>query len=252
MNKYIYYILAIGLTLSVFSCKKADLKVFGNEHHIYFEKFYKDAVFPGKDKAEVTKASFFFLADEVKELEVPLVVNMTGRLLEKNLPFQLKVDPKMTTANTDEYKLEGLYHFRANNVSEGAKNQRDTIYIKMFKTERLKNLKEGVQLTLDLVPVGELKLGQTERTKAVIVLTRDAIKPVWWTAEVSNNLFGAYSSRKYKLFLLNIDPKITLNEDMLRDNPSKAIYLVRKFKEWLSQHPAEAVEEDGSKMTVNV
>ncbi len=253
MNKYLYYILVISLTLSTFSCKKADLKVFGDEHHIYFDKFYKDAVFPGKDKAEETKASFFFLADNVKELEVPLVVHMTGRLLKKDLPFQLKVDPKMTTANADEYKLEDLYHFRANNVSEGAKNQSDTIYIKMFKTERLKDLKDGVKLTLDLVPVGDLQLGQTERTKAVIVLTRDAIKPAWWTEEVSNNLFGTYSSRKYKLFLLNIDPDITLNEDMLRENPSKAIYLVREYKKWLSEHPDEAVEEDGTTpITVNV
>ncbi len=252
MNKYLYYILGLVLTLSAFSCQEEDLKVFGNEHHIYFEKFFKDAVFPGKEQADSTTASFFFLADNVKELEVPLVVNMTGRLLERNVPFKLRVVSDMTTANTDEYKLKDVYTFRANNVAEGARNQSDTIYIKMFKTDRLKTMKEGVKLTLDLVPMGDVKLGQTERTKAVIVLTRDAIKPKWWDAQVTNNLFGFYSSRKYKLFLLHIDPEISLDGDMLRDNPSKALQLVRKYKQWLSEHPAEAVEEDGTPITVNV
>ena len=225
---------------------------FGDEHHIYFEKFYKDAAAPGLERADSTLASFFFFTDDVEELQAPLVVNMTGRLLESDVPFKLRVVPEMTTANPDEYKLDDQYVFRAHNVSEGAKNQSDTISIRMFRSARLKDMPNGVRLCVELVPMGEILLGQTERTRAVIILTRDAVRPEWWDGAVSKTLFGDYSSRKYKLFLLNIDPDATLNADMLRTQTWKAIDLVRKFKKWLAEHPEQAVEEDGSPMTVNV
>ena len=186
------------------------------------------------------------------EIETKLVVNMTGRLLEKDEHFKLKVVPEMTTANTDEYKLQDTYTFRAHNVAENATNQSDTINIKMFRTPRLKGLPQGVRLTVELVPMGDVQLGQTERIRAVIILTRDAVRPEWWDADVTNNLFGEYSSRKYKLFLLYIDKKASLNEEMLKTAPYKAIQLVRRFKKWLDEHPEKAIEEDGRKMTVNV
>ena len=100
--------------------------------------------------------------------------------------------------------------------------------------------------------MGDLRLGQTERIRGIITLIRDAVKPKWWDKEVTDNLFGAYSSRKYKLFLLYIDPGATLNEEMLKTAPYKAIELVMKFKKWLTDHPDQAKEEDGSIMTVNV
>lgn len=253
MKKYFYIILmSMAVIPMLTACSEEDLMYFGDEHHIYFEKFYKDAVAPGKERADSTLASFFFYTDDVNELEAKVVVNMTGRLLEKDEKFQLKVVPEMTTATPDEYKLDDFYTFRAHNVSEGATNQSDTIGIKMLRSARLKDLPHGVKLTVELVPMGELKLGQTERTRAVIILTRDAVKPVWWDVDVEHNLFGYYSSRKYKLFLLYIDPGATLNADMLKNQTWKAIALVQKFKAWLAEHPDQAVEEDGSPMTVNV
>ena len=251
--KKLLYLLSMTAVLGMFTaCQEDELKLWGNEHHIYFEKFYKDAIAPGKERADSTLTSFFFYADDVNNLEAKLVVNMTGRLLEKDLPFKLKVVDEMTTANANEYTLQDQYVFRAHHVNDTATNQRDTITVKMHRSARLASMPNGVRLTVELVPLGDLKLGQTERTRAVIILTRDAVKPVWWDAEITNNLFGEYSSRKYKLFLLNIDPGATLNADMLRQAPYKAILLVRKFKQWLQEHPSQAVEEDGRPMTVNV
>lgn len=234
------------------ACQEDELQLWGNEHHIYFEKFYKDAIAPGKERADSTLASFFFYTDDVNDLDAKLVVNMTGRLLENDMPFKLKVVDEMTTANASEYTLQDQYVFRAHHVNDTSTNQRDTIVIKMHRSARLKDLPNGARLTVELVPMDELKLGQTERTRAVIVLTRDAIKPEWWDAEITNNLFGEYSSKKYKLFLLNIDPGATLNADMLKNAPYKAIQLVRQFKKWLQEHPDQAIEENGSPMTVNV
>lgn len=251
--KKLLYILSMTAVLMMFAaCQEGDLQLWGDEHHIYFEKFYKDAAAPGKERADSTLASFFFYTDDVNELNANLVVNMTGRLLEGDIPFKLRVVDEMTTANSDEYTLQDQYVFRAHHVNDTARNQRDTITVKMHRSARLKDMPNGVRLTVELVPMGALKLGQTERTRAVIILTRDAIKPEWWDSQVENNLFGKYSSRKYKLFLLYIDPQATLNADMLENAPYKAIQLLRKFKQWLQEHPDLAVEEDGQPMTVNV
>lgn len=251
--KKIFYILSMAAVVMTFSaCQEEDLKVWGDDHHIYFEKFYKDAAAPGKERADSTLASFFFHKDNVNDLDAKLVVNMTGRLLTSDVPFKLRVVEDMTTALPEEYTLQDQYVFRANNVNDTAKNQRDTITVKMHRSARLKDMPNGVKLTVELVPSGDVKLGQTERTRAVIVLTRDAVKPVWWDSQIEYNLLGTYSSRKYKLFLVNIDPDATLNAEMLEKAPYKAIQLVRKFKKWLQEHPDQAVEENGLPMTVNV
>ena len=251
MKKHLYF-LSLTVLLLLSSCQEESLKTFGDEHYIYFEKFYKDAVSPGKEKADSTLASFFFYADDVNELEAQVVVNMAGRDLEKDEIFRLKVVPEMTTATSDEYKLADHYTFRARPAAKGATNRSDTIGIKMYRSARLKDMPHGIRLTVELVPMGDLRLGQTERIRGIITLIRDAVKPKWWDKEVTDNLFGAYSSRKYKLFLLYIDPGATLNEEMLKTAPYKAIQLVMKFKKWLTDHPDQAKEEDGSIMTVNV
>lgn len=252
MKRTKYFIGMFAMLLTVCSCSENELMVFGDEHHIYFDKFYKDAAAPGKETADSTLASFFFENDDVNEIDAKLVVHITGKLLDQDRKFALKVVPELTTANPDEYRLADSYVFRANNVSADAKNQSDTIAIKMLRSGRLKDMTHGVRLCVELVPMGDLQLGQTERTRAVINLTRDAIKPEWWDEEVTTLLLGKYSSKKYKLFLENIDPDATLNADMLKNQPYKAIELVRRFKRWLTENPTKAREENGTKMTVNV
>lgn len=249
-TRYFYSLLVVLLTIS--SCTENDLMLFGDEHHIYFDKFYKDAVALGKETADSTLVSFFFENDDVNEIEAKLVVHITGKLLEQDRKFGLRVIPELTTANSDEYKMDEIYVFRANNVSKEAKNQSDTISIKMLRSERLKDMPYGVRLCVELIPMDDLQLGQTERTRAVINLTRDAIKPEWWDAEVTSLLLGNYSSKKYKLFLQHIDPKATLNANMLKNEAYKARELVQRFKKWLAENPEQAKEEDGSPMTVNV
>ncbi len=250
MNKYLYSALTL-LILLFSSCKEEGIKIWEEKHHIYFEKFYKDAKF-GKEKADSILASFFFLPDEEMNLDVRLVVNITGRLLEKDQPFRLKVVNDMTTAVPEEYTLAEEYIFRANNVSADARNQSDTIKVQMHKTPRLKNLPNGVRLVVELEPLGDLELGQKDRTRAIINLNNDAIRPEWWDKEVEETLMGKFSYRKYKLFNLHIDKKRIVNGDLFKKNISKFIQLVRNFKKWLIEHPEEAVEEDGTPMTVQV
>ncbi len=84
----------------------------------------------------------------------------------------------------------------------------DTIQIRMNRSARLNDLEEGIRLVVEIVPSDELQVGQFERSKAVIHLTKDAVKPEWWTLEVSAGLLGNYSSLKYKTFLENIPGSI--------------------------------------------
>lgn len=250
MRSITYFFSMLVVLLAFSSCTENDLMVFGDEHHIYFDKFYKDAVKPGKETADSTAASFFFVADGVNEIEAKLVVHVTGKLLEHDRKFGLKVIPELTTANPDEYELAEYYVFRSHNVSKGAKNQSDTIGVKMLRSDRLKDMPYGVRLCVELVPMDDLQLGQSERIRAIINLTRDAVKPDWWDEEVTSILLGNYSSKKYKLFLEHIDKTASLNGDMLKYETYKAYDLVRKFKKWLAENPTR--EDNGSRMTVNV
>lgn len=241
------------LVVALFSCKEVPLKVFGDEHHIYFDKFYMDANFPGKEKKELTEGSFFFLPEDQMQSEVHLLVHMTGRLLTADVPFGLKVVEDMTTATPDMYELDEMYIFKANNVDfEKDKNQSQLISIKIKKTNEVIANPDGYQLTVELVPLGDLQLGQLERRRAIIHISNHAFKPKWWDKDVEEKLFGAYSSRKYRLFLLNIPGAYELDEDMLANRTHKVYELLFAYKKWLKQNPTLAVEEDGTPITINI
>ena len=84
----------------------------------------------------------------------------------------------------------------------------------------------------------------------VIHLTKDAVKPEWWTLEVSAGLLGNYSSLKYKTFLENIPGAYSLDGNMIKSAPDEAIKLVKLFKQWLAENPTE--DENGLPMSVEV
>lgn len=245
-------ILFIGIFAIFSACTEKGTLLWGDLHEIYFDKFYMDALPPGRETADTTKVSFFFIPDGVNETTAEVVVNMTGRLLTQDMPFKLKVVEDGTTAGPDEYSLEENYVFRANNVGAETKVMNDTIRIKFLRSPRLKSLEKGVTLKLELVPLGDLQLGQLERRRAMFILTEVAVKPLWWTREVEEELLGTYSHKKYKLFLLHADTNAEVDEALIKRNPSKAIAIARKFKEWLGGQNPPVTEEDGSLMKVNV
>ena len=251
--KRLFYCIPLAILALLVGCKEDALLTFGDDRYVYFEKFYRDAVAPGTEKADSTMASFFFYNDDVNSIDALLEVHIAGRDLTHDETFKLRVVPKETTAKPEEYEIQDTYTFRARAAAPNATNRNDTIAIKMKRSARLEDFPHGLRLMVELVPQGELQLGQSERTKALVVLTRDAIKPKWWKDEVEANLLGTYSSKKYKLFVTHIDTKLIFNDELVKRNPAKAIRLVRDFKRWLAEHPKDAVEEDGvTPITVNV
>lgn len=246
------YLLLITLSYLLFSCNEQDVQIYGDKHSIYFDKFYMNAFSPGTETADSTSTSFFFLPNDAVGTKADLVVNLAGRKLEKDLKFQLRVVEEGTTAAPDEYQLDDFYTFRANNIGEKSTIIQDTISVLMKRSERLKNLPNGVRLVVEIVPNDEVEQGQWERRRAVIILTNSAVKPLWWTRELEEWMLGKYSPKKYLLFLKHADTKAELNSALIRTDPSQVRKLVLKFKSWLLKQNPAVTEEDGSIMTVNV
>lgn len=251
MKKNKIYTLLCGLLLLT-ACQEEDLNMFGDRHEVYFEKFFMDAYSPGTETADSTSASFFFAEEDDDHIMVDLVVCLAGRKLERDLKFSLEVEKDGTTALPEEYQIEPSYTFRASSylTGEGSHSVKDTIRIRMNRSQRLDDFPQGIRLVVKLMPSSDVVVGQYERSKAIIILTKDAVKPLWWDEEVNYELLGTYSPKKYKLFLQNIEGAYELDEKMIAENPSKARQLAIDFKKWLDKNPQ--VEEDGSKMSVNV
>ena len=251
MKKNMIYVLLCGLLLLA-ACEERGLDVFDDQHEVYFEKFFIDAYSPGTETADSTSASFFFAEEDDDHVMVDLVVCLAGRVPEKDLNFSLEVEEEGTTALPDEYQLDPVYTFRASSylTEEGSNSVKDTVRIRMNRTPRLDDFPQGIRLVVKLVASSDVSVGQYERSKAVIILTKDAVKPLWWDDEVTHELLGTYSSKKYKLFLQNIEGAYELDEKMITERPSRALQLVRKFKEWLDKNPQK--EENGMDMSVNV
>lgn len=225
--------------LAVFfaACDKDEIQVFSAKNQIYFEKFYMNALAPGNEEADTTRASFFFYPDGTQEIKVKLVLQLSGMVLTSDLHFGLKAIQDAGTARDEEFELAKEYTFHARPIPEGVKEIRDTIEVTLKKSARLEELgEEGLRLVVELVPNERVELGQFERRRAVIVWTNVEGQPEWWDYEVEWALLGKYTYEKYKLFLEVVEEASELNGDLIKESPAKAIDLVNQFKKWLNEH----------------
>ena len=250
MKRCVLLLAVIGAILFS-ACNEQDIEPFGDCHEVYFLTYFTDEKAPGTAKADSTDVTFFFAKPTDDHVLAELIVVLAGRPITEDLHFGLKVVDEMTTANPDEYTLEDVYTFHARPIPENADMIQDTIQIRMNKSQRLDDLKDGVRLVLEIVPVEDVHVGQFERSRAVIHLTKDAVRPLWWTGEVGAYLLGSYSSLKYKTFLENVPGAYDLDGAMIENHPDEALKLVRAFKSWLSENPIYDTE-NYEWMSVNV
>ncbi|WP_294143351.1 DUF4843 domain-containing protein [uncultured Sanguibacteroides sp.] len=252
MKKYLFSF-SILMTIFFFSCDEDKVLTFHDGHEIFFDKFYMNAFSPGTEEADSTVTTFFFYPEGTKNIEVELGVLLSGMPLTSDITFGLKVIEEETTANADEYKLDDYYTFHANTIGEDAKEIRDTIKVKLIRSDRLDDMPEGVRLVVELVPSDGVGLGQVERRRAKIILKTTAKKPDWWTQEVDDGLLGKYSDKKYYLFLNYVDKEAQMNEELIEKHPDEAIKLAMEFKEWLAKQPIEDITDtDGSIIEVAI
>ena len=251
-NRAMKLVNIIAIVILLISCSEENLATFSGGNEIYFDKFFMDEVAPGTTQADSTVESFFFYPSGTQEIEASLKICFSGRLLENDISFKLKVDETLTTANHDEYTLDSNYIFHARAMRDGVKEVIDTIRIKLHRSSRLITRDEGVRLVVQLLPNDIISIGQYERTKAIIILTEKQARPTWWDDEVTDNLLGEYSQTKYKLFLDNADTKAELDSDMILNNPDKARLLAMKFKDWLNAQTPLIIDENGEIMVVTI
>lgn len=238
MNK-IFLLLAVMGGLLFTSCQEDDIMLFGSDHYIYFDKFWKNASYPGTETADSTEATFFFVGDDETSTTADLIVVLAGHQLEQDLDFKLRVVPEMTTALPEEYTLQDKYTFHARPVQEGDTRFQDTIHIQLNKSARLDEMPEGYRLVLEIVPDEQVKVGQYERSRSIIRIVKDPVRPAWWNSEVDIYLLGTYSATKYKLFLENVPGAGELDGEMIEQRPDEARKLVLEFKKWLMENPSE-------------
>ena len=94
------------------------------------------------------------------------------------------------------------------------------------------NYKVGYRLVLEIVPDEQVKVGQYERSRSIIRIVKDPVRPAWWNSEVDIYLLGTYSATKYKLFLENVPGAGELDGEMIEQRPDEARKLVLEFKKW--------------------
>lgn len=243
--KKLFFMIAVLAGVCLTACSEQDIESFGTKRFVYFQKFWKDAPAPGTEKADKTDVTFFFAEDDDTHVFADLQVVLAGRPLEQDLHFKLRVVEDMTTALPDEYTLDDFYTFKAKPLAADATQIDDVIQIKINRSERLETMDEGYKLTLEIVPTEEALVGQYERSRAVLYITKDSVQPLWWTREVEESLLGTYSPKKYKLFLKNVEGAGTLDETLIKEHPDRARKLVLDYKKWLAkQAPDDIWDED--------
>lgn len=238
------------LSVLFFACSEKETPTFNDGHEIFFEKFFMNEIYPGTASADSTEVSYFFYPDGTRNIEIPLVVCLSGRLLVSDITFGLKVDTENTSATPEEYTIDPSYSFKSTTVGEDATEIKDTIFVKIHRSARMDDT--PIRLVVELEPGTALGVGQYERRKAKIIVSTMAIKPDWWTTEVTNNLLGTYSEKKYKLFLNEIDVNAEMSSRLIQDRPDQAIKLVMRFKAWLNEQNPPITEDDGSLMNVAI
>ena len=231
------------------ACEEQDIMVFGEERMVYFEKFWRDAI-AGTETADSTLTTFYFNHPTDMHQQADLIVVLAGRKLEQDAHFRLRVVDELTTARPEDYTLEDEYTFRAMPVPDNATSMQDTIHIQFNRTSHLDELEDGYRLVLEIEPTDELKVGQYERSRAIIWVSKEPVRPLWWNEEVETYLLGKYSPLKYKLFLENVEGADGLNEQVIEEQPDLARKLAMKFKQWLIENPT--YDEDDILMDVPV
>lgn len=247
MKKSIY----LSFLLFLFwACEEEKIFTFADRPEVFFDKFYMNAIYPGTEGADSTVISFFHYPDGTQDIEIPLVVCLSGNLLTEDLTFGLKAVTEGSTGEEGkEFTLDPSYTFKSTTVGEDAVDIRDTIYLKLHRTAKMDVA--PVRIIVELVPGEKLALGQWERRRAIIVVSTQVSQPEWWNSEVTNYLLGKYSEKKFKLFMNEIDKKGEMGKELIAESPDRAIQLVLQFKEWLlEQNPRIYDDENNEYMQV--
>ncbi|HHU25501.1 MAG TPA: DUF4843 domain-containing protein [Bacteroidales bacterium] len=231
MIKRILPFFVLFLLVAIFGCKEQPIPTYEDltsDRYIYFGRSEKDSI----------EVSFLFYPGQ-KVIDLPLPVNATGvgYVDEK---FKLFVVEDLTTAPKTTYEVQDTYTMRKG-------TRRDTCYVKL-KYDKLLDTKK-VRLVVQIRDAEDFLAGRTDYRTIIIWFHNILSKPPWWTSSVTSYYLGAYSDKKYTLFLEVVGVDLTGADDNLLRHYSLL------FKKYLSDQKAKGtpvLEEDGTEMVVAV
>ena len=249
MKKSIY----LSFLLFLFcACEEEKVFTFTDGPEVFFDKFYMDAIYPGTEGADSTVVSFFHFPEGTNDIEIPLVVCLSGHLLTEDITFELKaVTEECTGKEGEEFTLDPSYTFKSTTVGEDAEDIRDTISLKVHRTAKMATA--PVRIVVELVPNDKVNVGQYERRRAIISVSTLVSPPEWWNDDVTEYLLGKYSDKKFTLFMAHIDKKGEMSKVLINESPDRAKQLCLEFKQWLlDQNPRIYDDENNEYMQVKL
>lgn len=230
----------------LFSCKKDDTIDYIGSDNIYFQTVNSE----GSDS---TNVAFGLADDATKDSLVSLVVMATGSATQADRSYLLSYDSLQTTAtNGIDFELPD-----PNECIIKSGDMTDTIYVKINKTQRIKDT--AVILVLKLID------NQNFKTRILLPITVGTSKiyngntykirydnvfntPTYWNDYV--NYLGKYSKKKYLLILNHWSLAADRLLPYLKD-PYYLDYISSNFQQYLNSQAAKGetiYDEDGSIM----
>ena len=208
------------------ACERKEIELYDSPRYLSFESNEKDTL----------SFSFFFTLDE--EYEYPVIVNLTGDLLEEDKEFIVKPDTGSTLAS-EMFVLPERFIFRRGIVS-------DTFRVKLKNHPRLQSEKLFLKLRLEETGIFSSTGGIWGHT--ILSVTDIAIRPSWWDERVVERFYlGVYSKRKFELFM-----EATGITDMSEMSDGERRIAALRFKHWLADRDPIPDEENGGFISVPV
>jgi hypothetical protein len=231
--KKIILILVSVCSIWLFSCQEDKIDLYSGDHYIRFIKNLTT------DSSTVA----FLFAPGATELDSLLIVETAGLPFSEYKDYKIVIDRSFSTA------VEGKHFNLPAKTSFKPGTMRDTLAIKFYRTEDMKN--ETFRLVLRLEPNETFKAGQIQYQYKVFLVHDKISQPSWWTTAVSTSYLGAYSDLKFQYFI-----DVTGIADLTGATPSELRVNALKLKYWLEEQKllngSPVLEANGNEMTVPI
>ena len=222
-------ILCLGVGSLFCSCEKDLEKYSGTDYIRFIPEFAKDSVDYN-----------FGLAGKTETDRIGIEVKVAGEVCDYTREYVVKVNAASTAR-------EGV-HFNIPDQNRilRAKHVTDTLWIEVVNKAELKSGK--VYLQLDLVKNDNFELCFPENNSCKIYLTDKIIRPEWWDEWHETEGLGAYSEKKFRLFI----QKCGVSDLGTTAYPEKREAIL-KFKYYLEEEADKGniiMDEDNRPMSV--
>ncbi len=179
--KKIIFLTMICLAALSGGCKSDEIMTYSGTEYIQFRRSFADSV-----------TVSFLNAGGTPSYDYPVGVELVGNPVAHDRTYRVEVVENYTTAPAANYQLPAEFVLPAGEVEA-------SFGVNLINTPNLSN--EQIRLTLRIVSSEQLKAGATLNTVFVIWFTDKVSQPAWWNSAITTSYLGAYSEKKYRLFV---------------------------------------------------